>query len=133
MKYYLDTNIIIYALKNSYPAIASHFLKINRENIVIPDIVLAEIEYGAQKSIDYNNTIAIYRKFTDTFIKQSFDTKCTKIYGKIRSELEKSGQIIGANDLMIASIVLANNGILVSHNTKEFSRIHELQIEDWTI
>ena len=53
MKYYLDTNIIIYAMKNEYPNIKNHFLRVPSSSIVIPNIVLAEIEYGARKSKNY--------------------------------------------------------------------------------
>ena len=132
MKYFLDTNIIIYALKDTYPAIKEHFLKVPASSIAIPSPVLAEIEYGARKSFDYEKTIATYRQFTNTFELVSFAKKATHAFGQIRAELEKQGKTIGANDLMIAAIVLAENGILVTHNTREFERITQLRIEDWT-
>lgn len=133
MKYFLDTNIIIYSLKGLYPQIKSHFLNVPSPSIVIPTIVMAEIEYGARKSYDYQKTIQQYKLFTDTFEKISFSQAASSYYGDIRSRLEKVGKPIGANDLLIASIVLADDGILVTHNTKEFSRIPELSLEDWTI
>lgn len=132
MKYYLDTNIIIYAIKGQYPAIEEHFSHIPSQSIVIPTIVLAEIEYGARKSKDYYATINIYNQFTSVFDKAYFSEKAIGYYGKIRSELEHKGELIGPNDLIIASIVLAENGILVTNNTKEFSRIAGLQLENWT-
>lgn len=133
MKYFLDTNIIIYSLKGTYPQIKSHFMNVPAQSIVIPAIVMAEIEYGAKKSYDYQKTIYQYKLFTDTFEKASFSQAASVYYGDIRSRLEKEGKTIGANDLLIASIVLADGGILVTHNTKEFGRIPELQLEDWTI
>ena len=59
MKYYLDTNIIIYALNGKYPAILSHFEQVPAMAIVIPSVVLDEIEYGARKSRDYAKTIRL--------------------------------------------------------------------------
>ena len=56
---------------------------------------------------------------------------CAKIYSKIRADLAKTGTPIGSNDILIASIALANNLILVTHNLREFSRIEGLTIEDW--
>ena len=94
---------------------------------------MAEIEYGAMKSYNYEKTIKQYKMFTDVFEKVSFSEEACYYYGKIRSDLEKQGKIIGANDMLIASIVLAEKGILVTHNIGEFQRIKELQIEDWTI
>ena len=131
MNYFLDTNIIIYSLKNQYPSIQERFLQIPASSIVIPDIVLAEIEFGARKSKDYHKTITLYQSFTKRFHSISFDEKAINEYGKIRYDLEKQGNKIGPNDLIIASIVKANDGILVTHNVKEFSRIDGLRVEDW--
>ncbi|EDN65411.1 PilT-like protein [Beggiatoa sp. PS] len=50
---------------------------------------------------------------------------------QIRARLAKKGAPIGPYDLQIAAIALVNNLILVTHNTREFKRIEELQIEDW--
>ncbi len=133
MKYYLDTNIIIYALKGQYPSIKEHFMRIPPYAVVIPTIVMAEIEYGARKSFNYEKTISLYRKFTDTFDKESFSEKAEAEYGRIRYELEAAGTPIGANDLIIAAIVLSSGGIFVTNNTKEFSRIPSLMLENWTL
>jgi tRNA(fMet)-specific endonuclease VapC len=61
----------------------------------------------------------------------NLDDESLSQYAKIRLKLEKDGIIIGPNDLFIASIALAHNGILITHNTKEFERIAGLHIEDW--
>lgn len=132
MNYFLDTNIIIYALKGVYPAIEEHFASVPSQSIVIPTIVLAEIEYGARKSKNYSATINKYNQFTSVFEKVPFSQKASEYYGIIRSQLEKKGELIGPNDLLIASIVLAEDGILVTNNTKEFNRIEGLRQENWT-
>ena len=61
----------------------------------------------------------------------NFDDAAAKKYGKIRSDLAFKGTPIGPNDLMIASIALVNDMVLVTHNTREFSRVATLKIEDW--
>ena len=131
MKYFLDTNIIIYALKNTFPNIRNQFEKTPFTSIVVPDIVLAELEYGARKSNNYEKTIDLYNQFTNNFETFYFDKNSIIEYGKIRNTLQKTGNIIGANDLIIASIVKANRGILVTHNVKEFTKVEGLMIEDW--
>lgn len=132
MKYYLDTNTIIYYIKGKFPALINHFGSVPRQSILIPEIVLAEIEYGARKSDNYEQTISKYRMFTDSFEKVAFARRASSIYGTIRADLEKKGIPIGPNDLIIASTVLAEDGVLVTHNIKEFGRIPNLRIEDWT-
>ena len=133
MKYFLDTNIIIYALNGKYPAILPHFEQVPSMAIVIPTVVLAEIECGARKSFDYVKTIQLYREFLHPFDVAPFTRHAAECYGRIRADLEAKGQIIGANDLLIAATVMAENGVLVTHNTREFSRISGLAVEDWTL
>ena len=60
-----------------------------------------------------------------------FDDTAAEIYGRIRTRLEQAGAPIGPNDLMIAAIAVANDVVLVTHNTREFSRVEELKFEDW--
>ena len=131
MKYYLDTNIIIYFINGKYSSIIDKIKKISSQSIVIPSIVLAEIEYGAKKSVDYNKTITKYRQFINVFSIEQFDMHAAQEYGMIRSSLEKAGNLIGPNDMLIASIVKANDGILVTNNVREFERIEGLHIENW--
>ena len=132
MKYFLDTNIIIYAIKGKYPNIIKRFLKVPYQSIVLPSIVIAELELGAKKSANYKKVTKKYEEFINLFDEVSFDNKAAKIYADIRYDLEKKGAIIGPNDLIIAATVLANDGILVTHNVKEFNRVKDLKIEDWT-
>jgi len=61
----------------------------------------------------------------------SIPDQAAMIFGEIRSQLAFQGTPIGAYDLQIAAIALANNLILVTHNTREFSHIPQLQLEDW--
>ena len=131
MNYFLDTNIIIYAVKNTYPNLVKKFEETPSYNIVVPSIVKAELEYGASKSANYKKTIDLYSKFISIYNIISFTDKETVFYGNVRAELEKKGMLIGANDMLIAAIVLSHNGILVTHNVEEFSRISNLKIEDW--
>lgn len=132
MNYFIDTNIIIYALKNSYPNIIKKFEATPSYKILIPSIVKAELDYGASKSKNPKRTRELFNKFLSIYSIVPFTDKETNIYGDIRYQLEKIGKIIGANDLLISAIVMSNNGVLVTHNTNEFSRINGLKIEDWT-
>ena len=73
----------------------------------------------------------LQKSFLSQFVSLPFDDSCAEIYGKVRADLAKAGTPISSNDLQIASIALANNLILVTHNVREFSRIEGLKIEDW--
>jgi tRNA(fMet)-specific endonuclease VapC len=96
-------------------------------------VVKAELFYGAMRSNNPDRSIAQQQDFLNRFISLPFDDQSAVIYGQIRAQLAVSGTPIGPNDLLIASIALANNLILVTHNTREFSRVEGLRLEDWEI
>lgn len=52
-------------------------------------------------------------------------------YAEIRTGCEKKEFVVGPNNLLIATIVMANNGTLATRNTKEFSRIPGLKLAEW--
>jgi tRNA(fMet)-specific endonuclease VapC len=77
-----------------------------------------ELIYGIAKSKLRDRNI--YKRFIDAFEIVNLNDESLNQYAKIRLNLEKNGIIIGSNDLLIASIALAHNGILITHNTKYY-------------
>ena len=75
----------------------------------------------------------IVSAFIDNFIIYDYSKVSAESYTNIRTDLEKKGQIIGANDLLIASHALSLGAILVTNNTREFARVEGLVLEDWTL
>lgn len=132
MKYYLDTNICIYFLKGINENIRSRLLEKHPDDIKICSIVKAELLYGAEKSIKKEENLKNIGEFLFPFQIVPFGENDSYSYAKIRSDLEKEGRIIGPNDLLIASTVLKNDGILITNNVKEFERVKNLKIENWT-
>jgi len=133
MNYFLDTNICVYFLKGLHPSVLENIQNTNPNNIKIPSIVKAELLYGAEKSQHKTKNITNINRFLEPFEIISFDDDCSIIYSKIRSTLELKGTVIGPNDYIIAATTVAKNGILVTNNTKEFQRIKNLKIENWTV
>jgi tRNA(fMet)-specific endonuclease VapC len=104
---------------------------VSSKNIKIPSIVKAELLVGAYKSSNIERKKEIVTKILAPFEIIPFDSDASEEYGKIRAGLEMTGKVIGPNDLIIAAMVLSRGGILVTNNTKEFSRIKNLHVEDW--
>jgi tRNA(fMet)-specific endonuclease VapC len=132
MSYSLDTNTCIYHLNNSASTVTERLKTLSVEEVLISSMVIAELLYGAEKG---TKRLANYENiafFLSPYRIISFDQKAASIYAAIRADLERKGQIIGPNDIVIAATTLAHNAILVTNNTKEFSRIDGLKIEDWT-
>jgi tRNA(fMet)-specific endonuclease VapC len=129
--YLLDTNACIqYFVRRSSPIIA-RMAAMPRQDLCLCDVVKAELYYGACKSSRRSENLALFEAFFNEFISLPFDGKAEKIYGEVRADLERKGTPIGSYDLQIAAISLAHNLILVTHNTREFSRVEGLQWEDW--
>lgn len=133
MTYLLDTNVCIRLLANSHQKVRQQYVAAGSTQVAICSIVKAELFYGAHKSQRIQANIAAINHFVSPLISLPFDDTAANIYGQIRVQLESKGTPIGPNDLMIASIALANNLTLVTHNTREFSRVANLQIEDWEL
>jgi len=133
MNYYLDTNTCIYFLKGLYPDLLAKIMSLNPENIKIPAMVKAELLYGAEKSQKVKDNSEKVKQFLLPFEIIPFDDKAAEEYSKIRSRLERTGILIGPNDLIISATVLSNDGILVSNNDKEFKRVPGLNTENWII
>ncbi len=131
MKYLLDTNTCIRYLNQRSQAIINRLNAISDSEIVICSVVKAELYLGAMKSQIPERTMIKQRVFAERFHSFPFDDNPALVYAKIRAILEQSGTPIGSNDMMIASIAIANGLILVTHNTREFSRVGDLKIEDW--
>lgn len=62
---------------------------------------------------------------------RSWDAPADHVYGRIRADLQRRGQPIGSNDLLIAAHALALDCILVTDNEREFSRVPGLRVENW--
>jgi tRNA(fMet)-specific endonuclease VapC len=129
----LDTNVCIYFLNGTFPGIRRKLEEHEYSDVKIPSVVAAELYYGASKSEKQSHNIARFDKFLSVYEIVPFALSSARIYGDIRAELERKGQRIGWNDLIIAAVVLAHGGVLVTRNTGEFSRIGSIALEDWTI
>ncbi len=133
MNYYLDTDICVFALKGQFPAIKKWLQNSIPDQIKIPSIVQSELLLGALKSIESKQTVHLVERFVAPYEVISFDEQAAIAYARIRYHLERRGVSIGPNDLIIAATVTANQGTLVTHNVREFTRVPGLLVEDWTV
>jgi|SRR5690554_2559759 len=131
MKYMLDTNICIYIIKEKPKKVINKFHTLDVGDICISSITLAELEYGVEKSQYTERNRLALAGFLSSIEILSFSDKAAESYGRIRANLERQGNIIGAYDLMIGAHALSENLILVTNNTKEFQRINNLSLENW--
>lgn len=131
MSYLLDTNVCIRYLNGQSNSIRARLERLGPDDINLCSVVKAELLYGAAKSRASEHILVRLNRFFNQFRSLPFDDRSASVYGTLRADLEKRGTLIGPNDLMIGAIALANDSILVTHNSREFGRISNLRREDW--
>jgi tRNA(fMet)-specific endonuclease VapC len=127
----LDSNTCIRFLNGRSLPVEQKLAAMTPGNVKLCLIVKAELPYGAARS---NNPSATTKKLELFFAPDGsfpFDDPAAVEYGSLRGQLARAGTPIGPNDLMIAAIALSRPLTLVTHNTREFSRVSELAVEDW--
>ena len=132
MHYLLDTNICIYLMNTYHPKIELRMAQCGQEDVVLSSIVVSELMFGLENSQQYEENKAELQKFLDGFTMLEYGMNEATVYGSVRAELKRTGQKIGAVDTFIAAHALANELVLVTNNTREFLRVPNLQLEDWT-
>ena len=133
MLYFLDTNIVVFCLRGRSPLAMRRLQAAPTGNVAVPLQVHAELLLGAAKSANPQQSKARVSAFLAPFRIAWPDAQVEDHYVAIRVHLEAQGMAISEADLWIAATVRAADGILVTNNTGEFSRVPNLLLEDWTI
>ncbi len=128
--YMLDTNTVIYFFKG-VGDVAKNLFKHSPQDIAIPSIVVYELYVGIAKSNAPEKRVAQLNELLQHVKIIDFTEEEAKASADIRAELEKRGMPIGPVDTLIAGCATTNHAVLVTHNTNEFNRIGQLQLEDW--
>lgn len=131
MKYMLDTNICIFIIKNRPQHVLCRFLELEPGDFCISSITYGELCHGVENSQAKEKNRAALMLFLSGIEIIPFDTDCAQVYGQIKAELQKKGMPIGPMDTLIAAHAKTLGMILVTNNTREFSRVNGLKLEDW--
>lgn len=127
--WHLDTNIVI-AYFNGDQEIAEK-IKSHQPNVAVSALVIAELLYGARASARSKQNLERVHSLLQAVEVVDFDQQSADVYSRIRLELKEKGRPTGEMDMLIAAIAIANKATLVTHNTKHFENMGELQLEDW--
>ncbi len=133
MIYMLDTNILIYLIKNKPPSVAERVDNLQPDDqLCMSFITYAELLKGAERSTRKPQVLQnLARLIAQIPVIYPEHSAICQHYAQQFNHLKNAGTPIGANDLWIACHALAINAILVTHNTKEFIRVTDLVVEDW--
>jgi tRNA(fMet)-specific endonuclease VapC len=130
----LDTNVVIFAMNERKPKIVErlHRELAARTLMIVPAIVMFELEYGCAKSARHEHSRRALEIFLSAgFDQPPFDIEDAREAGEIRAVLEASGQPIGPYDTLIAAQARRRRATLATLNVREFERVPGLRVEDW--
>jgi tRNA(fMet)-specific endonuclease VapC len=128
--YLLNTNIVSDMVRNPQGQIAARIHKVGESRVATSIIVASELRYGAEKKASARLTLQL-ESVLGALQVLPFEAPADHYYGRIRAELEALGKPIGSNDLLIAAHALSLGHTLVMDNTREFSRVRGLKVENW--
>ena len=132
MRYLLDTDICIFIARRNPTRVIDRFDRLPAGDVGISVISYGELWFGAEKSNQPKDALEVLSDLLEGVRVIPLDEQVSAVYGKMRLYLERKGQQIGNNDLWIAAHCLQLGLTLVTNNEREFSRIPNLAIENWT-
>jgi len=131
MKYLLDTNICIALIRQKPAALIQRLTSLQPGDAGISSITLAELFHGVEKSARPEQNMSALEQFLLPLDLADFDQDAALAYGKIRTDLERTGQLIGSMDILIAAHAMSLDATMVTNNVQEFQRVKGLSVEDW--
>lgn len=133
MIYMLDTNILIYLIKNKPASVATRINSLHSSvEICMSFFTFAELFKGAERSTRKTDVLRRLDELTRVIpVRYAVDRKLCEHYAVQFTQLRAAGTPIGANDLWIACHALSISATLVTNNTKEFERVQGLSLENW--
>jgi tRNA(fMet)-specific endonuclease VapC len=130
MRYLLDTSVLSDLVRTPQGRVAQRIRETGEAVVCTSIIVAAELRYGATKKGSARLTTQLETVLGALDV-LPFEAPADTTYGLLRTRLERAGQPIGGNDLLIAAHAVALDYTLVTDNEREFARISELSLENW--
>jgi len=130
LKYLLDTDTCIYALKGMTSVLAS-LLAASRADVAVSVITEAELRLGAAKSSSPVKTARLLENFLRPLTIIEFGSADARTYARVRARLERAGTPVGPLDTLVAAQAVDRNLVVVSNNVREFRRVAGLRVENW--
>ncbi len=130
MRYLLDTNIVSDLVRNPQGPVTERIQEVGETAVCTSAIVAAELRYGATKRGSPRLSARV-DAVLDVLDVLPSDAPADIAYGNLRVQLERTGQLIGGNDLLIAAQCLVHGLTIVTGNEREFARVEDLPRENW--
>lgn len=125
----LDTNTLSYYMRRQ-GRVVERVQALSPQQVILPAVVVFEVNYGLRRA-GRRDALEAFARMVQAARVLDFDAEAADHAARIRLHLESLGTPIGLPDLLIAATARHHGCTLVTHNTREFSRVPDLQLEDW--
>jgi tRNA(fMet)-specific endonuclease VapC len=132
VRYLLDTNICIYLRQNRTPEVTARFQRLRPGDAGVSVLTYGELAYGAERSRQRTQALESLARLVSLLPVLALPEDAGAAYGDIRAALESRGEMIGGNDLWIAAHAKAAGLVLVTNDEREFRRVPDLKVQNWT-
>ena len=129
MFYALDTNIVSYYMRRE-GGVVPRLQALSSRRLALPSVVVLEVRFGLLRK-GMLSALSAFDELSSACGQLDFDAEAADHAARIRLQLETAGTPIGLADLLIAATARRHGCTLVTHNTREFSRVPGLLLEDW--
>jgi tRNA(fMet)-specific endonuclease VapC len=130
--YLLDTDTCSYVMKRSHPALLARIRRVALQKQAVSVVTMAELLYGTKLSAHPKEARDAFDAFIRHMAVLEWTEEAAEHYAEIRADLEKRGEMIGANDLLIAAHARSLAAVLVTNNVRELGRLKGLEVENWS-
>lgn len=127
----LDSDVVIRFLNGTSALVRDQLLALGDGEAALCSIVKAELLYGARASLRVDDNLKRLAELFDVYPSLPFHDQAAEHYGVIRAQLRRAGTPIGANDMMIAAVALANDMAVATGNGREYRRVPGLRVVEW--
>jgi tRNA(fMet)-specific endonuclease VapC len=131
VRYLLDSNICIYAMKNRPLQVLRRLQNVGRAAVAVSVITVVELRQGAEGSQHPELAHGRLDDFLEPIVVLPFEDADAQVAARIRAQLFRVGRPIGDLDTLIAAQALARNLVVVTNNVDEFERVPDLDIINW--
>ena len=132
MKILLDTDICIYVINRRNPKPLERLRSYEIGEVGISAITFAELRFGVENSARPTENLERLERFLLPLEIMPFNAEAGRVYGRVRTQLKRTGLPIGNNDLLIACHALSLGAAIATNNLREFSRVKGLRVEQWS-
>lgn len=131
--YLLDTNVWIDIERGRQDMVTERFLVVPPSAVWLSTVVLGELHVGAARSRNPDLARQTVDILVNGFDQYGVGGDVALRYAEVTADLAQRGELIGVNDRWIAAQALAEDLVLVTANTGEFSRVNGLRVENWRV